>query len=164
MPKSTRRSTSLKPDPAVNGKRRLKALFVIFNVLVQICSLDLLAKLDSFKDFSKNNKKEVFATHCRSLAALGPLFVAFGGSWRPLGTSWARFGASWSLLGASWGPLGASWGLLGGFLEASWAVLGTPWLQSRNFVSFWIVLGGQNGCQKGAKIQNRPKSIIFSEH
>ena len=104
-----------KPDPAVNGKRRLKTPFVIFNFLVCICSFHLLAKLYEFKHFSKDNKKEVFATLCRSLAALGALLAALGRSWAALGRSWAALGPL--LVGSFWGPLHRSW-------HRSWADLG----------------------------------------
>ena len=86
---STCRSAPIKPDPAVNGKRRLKTLFVIQICLGCICSCYFLTGFFVWKSFRRTTKIR------RSLSL--PL----------IGRFWPLLGRSWPLLDRFWGTKSA---------------------------------------------------------
>ena len=131
-----------KPDPAVNGKRRLQTLFVIQNVLVCMLSIYLLKGICFEKPFERHQQElclllfvadwpllagswnrflQLFAAHLPSWAALVLLLAALGLLLAALGRSWAALGRSRAALGRSWAPPGRSCAALG----RSWAALGS---------------------------------------
>ena len=70
-----------KPDPAVNGKRRLKTLFIIENVLVCICSCYLLTGFVVWKSFRRTTQVQCSL----SLPLIGRFWPLLGRSWPLLG-------------------------------------------------------------------------------
>ena len=85
-----------KTCPAVNGKRRLKTLFVFFKRLVCMFSFHVLKKISASKTCHRPTQQtNILRTLCRS--------------WATFGRSWAAFCCSWPLLGRSWPLLGRSW-------------------------------------------------------
>ena len=93
--------TVTKPDPALNGKRRIQ-----FALLFLACFLGLFLLL---------------------LAGLGTYFGDLGPFLGLYGRSWAALGASIGGLGCTWAALGAYVGDLGpllGLYSRSWSALG----------------------------------------
>ena len=109
-----------KPEPAVNGKRRLNTLFVIKTHSACISTFYFLKRYVFWTDVQNLVKilkpSKQHHMFCYSWPSRGPL----GASWAPLG----------GLLGASWGllePLGGLWEPLGSLLGTSWSLLGPSW-------------------------------------
>ena len=107
-----------KPDPAVNGKRRIDRHFNISKRSGTYCSL-FCTENDVYKiveiSIEKYRCLVVLASFWLLLAPLGPLL---GRSWPLLGRSWPLLARYWPLLVRSWAALGRSWPALG----RSWAL------------------------------------------
>ena len=118
-----------KPDPAVNGKRRIQYVSCYLKTLLYLSVRFALFKTCTYtyiyfelytynaaKRLSRDKKTHISFSlpliGCFG-AALGPLLAALGPllgrSWPLLGPSWALLGRSWALLGRSWALLGRSW-------------------------------------------------------
>ena len=129
-----------KPDLAVNGKRRLKMLFFIQNVLLCICSFYSL-KLCCLKICSKDYKKKMFAL--------------FSAHWPPFDLFWGALGRSWGALGALLGALGALLGRSWPLLDPSWPLLGRSWNGTKNHPKIdakYDRFGPPKGSQNASKI------------
>ena len=116
---------STKPDSAVNGKRRLKTLFVMKAYSACISAFYAVKRYvfwthiqNIFENIKTSQKISYFLLLLALLAALGPLLAALGRSWAALGRSWAALGRSWTALGRSWAALGPLLGALGPLLGA----------------------------------------------
>ena len=109
----------MKPDPAVNGKRRLRMLLVIKAVWCMYFFVSCVQKPYYTKTWCKPVHISDVCYSWPLFAGLGPLLAAlgsFGRSWGTLGVLGSLLGRSGALLGRSWGALGRSWGALGALL------------------------------------------------
>ena len=117
----------IKPDPAVNGKRRIQTFFVILKCMLCILFVSFLQKRLFFKNRLNQTKKNKFWSLSYSWAALGVLLAAFGALLAALESLLGRFWPLLAALGRSWAALGPLLAALGRLLGRSWALWGRSW-------------------------------------
>ena len=96
------RNWTKKPDPAVNGKRRLMTFFVIWNVWY-VFSISCFVSFFQKRLFSENRLN--LKKNQRILLLSAALALLLGRFWPLSEPSWLLSGRSWVAFGRSWAAL-----------------------------------------------------------